>query len=241
MLTFSPPPGARPLNRILAALTDAEWDRLRCHLKPILLPLGSVLHEPGIAVERLYFPETAIISLQNRLADGTGTEIAMVGNEGVIGIAPFLGGGINASHAVVDRPGLGYFFDTHTLKKEFDRGGALQHLLLRYTQALITQIAQNGVCNRHNPVQQQLCRWLLETLDRLDSSGLISTHEIIAQRLGVRRESVSAAAAHLQQAGLIRYRRGQISVVDRQGLEAHSCECYAVVRAEIDRLLPIPH
>jgi CRP-like cAMP-binding protein len=205
------------------------------------MPLGSILHEPGIPVQRLYFPETAIISLQNRLADGTCTEIAMVGKEGVIGIAPFLGGGINASHAVVDRPGLGYFFDAHILKQEFDRGGGLQHLLLRYTQALITQIAQNGVCNRHNPVQQQLCRWLLETLDRVDSGGLISTHEIIAQRLGVRRESVSAAAAHLQQAGLIRYRRGQISVVDRQGLEAHSCECYAVVRAEIDRLLPIPH
>jgi CRP-like cAMP-binding protein len=237
---FISPPGTSRQNRLLAALPDADWDRLQCNLKPVFMPLGSELHRPGVPQDRLYFPATALVSLQNGFADGTCAEIAMVGREGVIGIALVMGGGISFSRAVVDRPGLGYFLNRRTLKEEFGHGGALLRLLLRYTLAQITQIAQTAVCNRHHPVHQQLCRWLLERLDRLDSGGLIATHEIIAQRLCVRRESVSAAASDLQQAGLISYRRGEISVADRQGLEELCWECYAVVREETDRLLPIP-
>jgi CRP-like cAMP-binding protein len=232
--------GASPLNRLLAALTAAEWDRVRRDFNPVFMPLGKVLYEPGVRLEQVYFPATAIVSLQYALADGTCAEMAMVGNEGVVGIALFMGDGTTRSRAVVESPGLSYCLKGVTLKQEFSRGGAMQRLLLRYTQALITCMAQATVCNRHHSINQQLCRWLLGRLDRLDSSDLLTTHELIAQRLGVRRESVSDAAADLQHAGLIRYRRGHISVVDRQGLEARCCECYAVVRRETDRLLAIP-
>jgi|NGEPerStandDraft_6_1074524.scaffolds.fasta_scaffold32849_3 CRP-like cAMP-binding protein len=234
------PAGAPRLNTLLAALPDLEWQRVRCNLKLVSVPLGEVLHEPGVQLDEVYFPTTAIVSLQYELADGTCAEMAVVGSEGVVGTAVFMGGNTTPSRAVVESPGLGYRLKGQILKQEFQRGGAMQHLLLRYTQALITQMAQTAVCNRHHSVDQQLCRWLLGRLDRLDSSDLITTHELIADRLGVRRESVTDTAGDLQHSGLIRYRRGHITVVDRAGLEARCCECYAVVRQETDRLLPVP-
>jgi CRP-like cAMP-binding protein len=206
----------------------------------VYLPLGKVLYEPGMQLEEVYFPTTAIVSLQYELADGPCAEMAMVGNEGVIGIALFMGGDTTLWRALVDRPGNAYRLKALTLKEEFYGCGAMRHRLLRYTQALITRMAQTAVCNRHHSVDQQLCRWLVERLDRQRSSELIATHELIAARLGIRRESVTTAATNLQQAGLIRYQRGHILVVDRAALEARCCECYAVVKQETDRLLQIP-
>ena len=235
------PAGASRLNIILAALPDVERQRVRRNLKPVSMPLGEVIHEAGVQLDGVYFPTTAIVSLQYELADGTCAEMAVVGSEGVVGTAVYMGmgGDTTSSRAVVESPGLGYRLNRQILKEEFRRGGAMQHLLLRYAQALITQMAQAIACNRHHSVDQQFCRWLLGRLDRLDSNDLITTHEFIADRLGVRRESVTDAAGNLQNAGLIRCRRGHITVADRAGLEARCCECYAVVRQETDRLLQI--
>jgi CRP-like cAMP-binding protein len=228
------------LNTLLAALPDVIGDRMRRHLNPVYLPFGKVLYEPGVQLDEVYFPTTAIISLQYEFADATCAETAVVGNEGILGIALFMGGDTTSWRAVVDNAGNAYRLKALMLKEEFSRDGAMRATLLRYTQSLITQIAQTAVCNRHHSVDQQMCRWLLGRLDRLESNELLVTHELISDRLGVRRESVTDAAANLQQAGLIRCRRGHISVLDRAGLERRCCECYAVVKQETDRLLHIP-
>jgi len=224
-------------NQLLAALPTAEFKRIAPHLELVALPLGDVLYESGGQMEHVYFPTTAIVSLQYVLENGASSEIAGVGNEGVLGISLFMGGNTTPSRAIVQTAGHGYRLKTQLLMEEFNRGGAMQHLLLRYTQALITQISQTAVCNRHHSVEQQLCRWLLLTLDRLPSNDLTMTQELIASMLGVRREGITVAAGHLQQAGCIRYRRGHITVLDRSGLESRVCECYAVVKDEYDRLL----
>jgi CRP-like cAMP-binding protein len=202
------------------------------------MQLGDVLYESGANLRNVYFPTTAIVSLLYMLADGASAEIAVVGNEGMIGVSLFMGGETTTNRAVVQSAGHAYRLPSQLLKDEFTRAGPLQHLLLRFTQALITQMAQTAVCNRHHSVDQQLCRWLLLSLDRLASNDLVMTQELIANMLGVRREGVTEAAGNLQQAGLIRYSRGHITVLDRAGLEARSCECYAVVKTETDRLLP---
>jgi CRP-like cAMP-binding protein len=231
--------GVLRLNTPLAGLPDVAWDRVWSHLRPVYLPIGTVLYEPGVQLEEVYFPTTAIVSLQYELANGTCAEMAVVGNEGMVGIALFLGGDTTSSRAVVDGSGNAYCLRGRILKEEFNRCGAVRDRLLRYTQALITQIAQTGVCNRHHSVDQQMCRWLAGRLDRQHSGELIATQEVIAARLGVRRESVTAAANGLQDAGLIRYRRGHIVVLDRASLEERCCECYAVVKQETDRLLQV--
>ena len=202
------------------------------------MALGDVVYESGSLQEYVYFPTTSIVSLLYVMADGASAEIAVVGNDGMVGIALFMGGETTPSRAVVQSAGSAFRLSGHVLKREFTRGGALQHLLLRYTQALLTQMAQTAVCNRHHSIDQQLCRWLLLSHDRLSSNTLIMTQELIANMLGVRREGVTEAAGALQDAGLIRYSRGRITVVDRPGLERRSCECYDVVRRESDRLLP---
>jgi len=224
-------------NQLLAALPTAEFKRIAPHLELVAMPLGDVLYESGGQMEHVYFPTTAIVSLQYVLENGASSEIAGVGNEGVLGISLFMGGNTTPSRAIVQTAGHGYRLKTKLLMEEFNRGGVMQHLLLRYTQALITQISQTAVCNRHHSVEQQLCRWLLLTLDRLPSNDLTMTQELIASMLGVRREGITVAAGHLQQAGCIRYRRGHITVLDRSGLESRVCECYAVVKDEYDRLL----
>jgi len=221
---------------LLAALSAAELKRLRPNLEPVDMELGDVVYEPGRLLDHLYFPTTAIVSLLYVMEDGASAEIAVVGNEGVVGISLFMGGETTPSRAVVQSAGAAYRLAARFLQVEFRRGGSLQHLLLRYTQALITQMAQTAVCNRHHSVDQQLCRWLLLSLDRLDGSDLVMTQELIANMLGVRREGVTAAAGKLQKAGVIDYRRGHISVLDRPKLETLSCECYAVVRRECERL-----
>ena len=223
-------------NRLLAALSSAELKRLRSHLEPVELPLGHVLYESGRVLDHLYFPTTAIVSLLYVMEDGASAEIAVVGKEGVVGISLFMGGESTPSRAVVQSAGSSYRLAARYMQVEFNRGGSLQHLLLRYTQALITQMAQTAVCNRHHSVDQQLCRWLLLSLDRLEGDSLIMTQELIANMLGVRREGVTAAAGKLQKAGVINYRRGHITVIDREKLETLSCECYEVVRRESDRL-----
>ena len=225
-------------NRLLAALPDGEWTRWQAGLERVELPLGKVLYESGIRLNYVYFPTTAIVSLLYVLEDGASAEIAVVGNEGLVGISLFMGGGSTPSRGVVQSAGEGYRIRSQFIKTEFDRAGAVMHLLLRYTQALITQMSQTAVCNRHHSLDQQLCRWLLLSLDRLQGDELLMTQELIANMLGVRREGVTEAALRLQQAGLIRYARGRISVLDRPGLEQRSCECYAVVKKEYDRLLP---
>ena len=202
------------------------------------MPLGHVLYEPGVKLRYVYFPTTSIISLLYVMENGASAEIAVVGNEGMLGISLFMGGETTPSHAVVQSAGHGIRLKAQLLKDEFARFGPLMHLLLRYTQGLITQMAQTAVCNRHHSIDQQLCRWLLLSLDRLQSNELSMTQELIANMLGVRREGVTDAAGKLQDQGLIHYRRGRITVLDRPGLEAHSCECYKVVKAEFDRLLP---
>ena len=202
------------------------------------MALGEVVYESGSRLEYVYFPTTSIVSLLYVMADGASAEIAVVGNEGMVGVVLFMGGETTPSRAIVQSAGSAYRLPGHSMKEEFVRGGAMQHLLLRYTQALLTQMAQTAVCNRHHSVDQQLCRWLLLSLDRLPSNKLTMTQELIANMLGVRREGVTEAAGKLQSAGLIQYSRGRITVVDRPGLEARACECYDVVKRESDRLLP---
>jgi CRP-like cAMP-binding protein len=225
-------------NRLLATLPAGDFARLEPHLELVALPLGWAVYESGAVQGHVYFPTSAIVSLLCLMENGASAEIAVVGNDGVVGIALFMGGETTPSRAVVQSAGEGYRLAARVLKQEFDRGGALQHMLLRYTQALITQMAQTAVCNRHHSVDQQLCRWLLLSLDRLASNELVMTQELIANMLGVRREGVTVAAGSLQAAGVIRYSRGRITVLDRPKLEARACECYEVVRRETDRLFP---
>ena len=225
-------------NHLLDALLKSEFDRLSPNLEHVALPLGKVLYESGGTLDHVYFPTTSIISLLYVMENGAAAEIAVVGNEGILGISLFMGGETTSSRAVVQSAGYAYRLKAQLLKDEFNRGGPVQRLLLRYTQALITQMAQTAVCNRHHTVEQQLCRWLLLSLDRLASDELTMTQELIANMLGVRREGVTAAAGHLQTAGLIHYSRGHITILDRKKLEQRVCECYAVVKSEFDRLLP---
>ena len=225
-------------NHLLSALPRVDYERIAARLELVQLQLGDVLYEPDIPLRYVYFPTTAIVSLLYVMEDGASAEIAIVGNEGILGIALFMGGETTPSRAVVQSAGHAYRMKAQLLKEEFGQFGPFLHLLLRYTQALITQMAQTAVCNRHHSVDQQLCRWLLLSLDRLASSELSMTQELIANMLGVRREGVTEAAGKLQLAGLIHYRRGKITVLDRPRLESRSCECYQVVKTEFDRLLP---
>ena len=226
------------LNHLLAALPAGESNRWLPELEYVEMPLGQVLYEAGGTLKHVYFPITAIVSLLYVMENGASAEIAVVGKEGIVGISLFMGGGSTTSRAVVQSAGHAFRLKAQIMKVEFNRAGPVLHLLLRYTQALITQMAQTAVCNRHHSLDQQLCRWLLLSLDRLEGSELIMTQELIANMLGVRREGVTEGALKLQKEGLIRYSRGHISVLDRRGLERHSCECYAVVKKEYDRLLP---
>ncbi len=225
-------------NHLFDALPDADLARLLPLLERVPLVLGEVLYESGEQLRHVYFPVDAIVSLLYVMEDGASAEIAIVGNEGVVGISLFMGGETTPSRAIVQSAGHAYRLQGQLLKDEFYRAGPMQHLLLRYTQALLTQMSQTAVCNRHHSLDQQLCRWLLLSLDRLQSSELTMTQELIANMLGVRREGVTEAAGKLQNAGLIKYSRGKIQVLDRPGLEARVCECYAVVKKEFDRLLP---
>jgi CRP-like cAMP-binding protein len=227
-------------NHLLDALPASDYERLASHLELIPMALGDVLYESGDRLRYVYFPTTSIVSLLYVMEDGASAEIAIVGNEGILGISLFMGGETTPSRAVVQSAGHAFRLRAALLKEEFARYGPTMHLLLRYTQALITQMAQTAVCNRHHSVDQQLCRWLLLSLDRLASNELSMTQELIANMLGVRREGVTEAAGKLQDAGLIRYGRGRITVLDRQGVEKRSCECYQVVKREFDRLLPYP-
>jgi CRP-like cAMP-binding protein len=224
-------------NQLLADLSEDRYDALLPSLERLEMPLGCSLYESGGSQGYVYFPTTAIVSLLYVLADGHSAELAVTGNEGLVGISLFMGGETTPSRAVVQSAGTGYRLRASVLKKEFGAGGELHHLLLRFTQALITQMTQTAVCNRHHAVDQQLCRWLLLSLDRLPGKDLVMTQELIANMLGVRREGVTAAAGILQAEGLIQYSRGHISVPDRRRLEARVCECYAVVKKEYDRLL----
>ena len=224
-------------NHLLAALPAAEFERLSPHLELVPLLLGEILYEPGGQMRHACFPTTAIVSLHYVMESGASAETAGVGNEGVVGISLFMGGDTTPSSAVVQMAGHAYRLDGRLLIQEFRRGGLMQHLLLRYTQALITQMFQTAACNRHHSVEQQLCRWLLLTLDRAPSRELVMTQELVASMLGVHREGITESAGKLQHAGIIRYRRGHISVLERSGLEAHACECYAVVKKELGRLL----
>ena len=225
-------------NHLLAALPEDERARLFPHLELVPMPLGEAVCESGIPMRHVYFPATSIVSLLYVMEDGASAEIAVVGNEGIVGVSLFMGGETTTSRAVVQSAGHAYRLKGQLLKDAFFRAGPMQRLLLRYTQALLTQMAQTAVCNRHHSVDQQLCRWLLLSLDRLPSNELTMTQELIANMLGVRREGVTEAAGKLQHAGLIHYSRGKITVVDRPGLEARVCECYQVVKNEFDRLLP---
>jgi len=225
-------------NDLLASLPPDDWARIAPFLEAVELPLGKVLYESGNKMTHVYFPTTAIVSLLYVLENGSSAEIAVVGYEGVVGISLFMGGESTPSRAVVQSAGRGYRLRGARIKEEFARSGPVMHLMLRYTQALITQMAQTAVCNRHHSLDQQLCRWLLLSLDRLEGPDLVMTQELIANMLGVRREGVTEAAGKLQKLGLIRYTRGHIHVLDREGLEARVCECYAVVKKEYDRLLP---
>jgi CRP-like cAMP-binding protein len=231
------PPDPRQ-NQILGVLPEIERQRLLPHLELVPMQLGNVLYESGDTLRHIYFPTDSIVSLLYVLADGASAEIAMVGRDGAIGVALFMGGETTPSRAVVQSDGFAFRLSGKVLKEEFKRHGQLLHVLLRYTQALITQMAQTAVCNRHHSVDQQLCRWLLLSLDRLSSNQVKMTQELIANMLGVRREGVTEAAGKLQKQGVIRYARGQITVIDRAKLEELSCECYAVVKRETDRLLP---
>ncbi|MEJ0007918.1 MAG: Crp/Fnr family transcriptional regulator [Steroidobacteraceae bacterium] len=225
-------------NHLLAALPAAEWRRWLPELEPVQMPLGHVVYESGITLSHVYFPTTAIVSLLYVMQNGSSAEIAVVGNEGIIGISSFMGGDSTPSRAVVQSAGQGFRMRAETLKREFAQSAPVLHVLLRFTQALLTQMAQTAVCNRHHSVDQQLCRWLLLSLDRLQGEELVMTQELIANMLGVRREGVTESARKLQKAGLIRYSRGRITVLDRAGVERRTCECYAVVKKEYDRLLP---
>lgn len=225
-------------NDLLATLPADELRRLHHHLELVPLPLGEVIYESGGKLSHLYFPTTAIVSLLYVTEDGASAEISIVGNEGVIGVAIFMGGDTMPNMAVVQSAGYAYRLKAEVLQQEFNRSLPMRHLLLRYTQALLTQMAQTAVCNRHHAIEQQLCRWLLLSFDRLPSNELIMTQELISNMLGVRREGITDAARKLQSAGLIAYRRGHITLLDRQGLEDNVCECYGVVKKEYDRLLP---
>jgi CRP-like cAMP-binding protein len=233
-----PAPQIPETNGLLAVLPAAERERLYSHLEPVSMVLGDVVYESGSRQDHVYFPTTSIVSLLYVMEDGSSAEIAVVGNEGMVGVALFMGGETTPSRAIVQSAGSAFRLSGQLLKREFTRAGPMQHLLLRYTHALLTQMAQTAVCNRHHSVDQQLCRWLLLSLDRLPSNKLTMTQELIANMLGVRREGVTEAAGKLQGAGLIRYSRGRITVLDRPGLEALACECYEVVKTESDRLLP---
>jgi CRP-like cAMP-binding protein len=224
-------------NHLLAALPPAEYRQLEPHLEPVELTLGCSIYESGERMCHVFFPTAGIVSLQYALEDGSSAGFALTGNEGMIGISTIMGGNSTSSQAIVVGAGQGYRLSSSALLREFERGGNLQHLLLRYVQALLTQFAQASVCNRHHTLDQQLCRWLLQGLDRMSSNELHVTQELISNMLGVRREGVTEAAGRLQDAGLIRLRRGAITVLDRTGLEQAACECYAVVRRETDRLL----
>lgn len=232
------PPSPDPkANQLLAALPDADWQRWLPQMEWVDMPLGQVVYESGGIQSHVYFPTTAIVSLLYVMENGSSAEIAVVGHEGVVGISLFMGGESTPSRGVVQSAGQGYRMTAQAIKEEFKRAPVL-HLLLRYTQALITQMAQTAVCNRHHSLDQQLCRWLLLSLDRLQGNELVMTQELIANMLGVRREGVTEGATKLQNLGLIRYSRGRITVLDRPGLEKRTCECYAVVKREYDRLLP---
>ena len=239
----SPGTGGVPMasprqNHLLAALPSSDYERFAPRLELIAMNLGDVLYESGAKLQHVYFPTTCIISLLYVMEDGASAEIAVVGNEGILGISLFMGGNTTPSRAIVQSAGHAYRLKADLLKDEFERYGPTMHLLLRYTQALITQMAQTAVCNRHHSVDQQLCRWLLLSLDRMASNELSMTQDLIANMLGVRREGVTEAAGKLQRAGLIQYHRGKITVIDRPGVEKRSCECYQVVKTEFDRLLP---
>lgn len=231
----------RRRNRLLASFPEEAYDRLDPHLELVQAPLGASLYEPHVEMQYVYFPIDTIVSLLCLMEDGDSAEIAVVGFEGIVGISLFMGGQTTHSRAIVQSGGIMYRLPGRLLQEEFSRGGEVQYILLRYTQALITQMAQTAVCNRHHSLDQQLCRWLLLSHDRLVSDEVVMTQELIANMLGVRREGVTEAAGRLQSAGLIEYRRGHISIVDRDGLEARSCECYRVVKEEFERLLPAPH
>jgi len=226
------------LNELLAALPPDLRQRWQPRLELLAMPLGQVLYESGETLKHVVFPTTAIVSLLNVTENGSTNQIAVVGREGLVGISTFMGGGSTPSRAVAQCADHGFRLDAGLMRDEFDLGGAAMHLMLRYTQALITQMAQTAVCNRHHSVVQQLCRWLLLSLDRLEGSELVMTQELISANLGVRREGVAEAALQLQEVGVIRYSRGHIKVLDRPALEARTCECYAVVKREYDRLLP---
>jgi len=225
-------------NLLFHSIPKEEWDRLSPHLEPVTLPLGKVLYEPDVSMSHMYFPTTAIVSLLYALENGSSAEIAITGYEGCVGVAIFMGGESTSSRAVVQSAGDGYRIKSKILLDEFNRNGPVMHLLLRYTQALITQMSQTAVCNRHHTLDQQFCRWLLLSLDRLPGNMLYMTQELIANMLGVRREGVTEAALKIQKAGLISYTRGRITILDRAGLEKRTCECYQVVKTEYDRLLP---
>ncbi len=225
-------------NHLLDALLKAEYNRICIGLELVHMPLGQVLYEPGGLLKYVYFPTTSIVSLLYVMENGASAEIAVVGNEGILGVSIFMGGDTTPSRAVVQSDGYGYRLKAQLMKDEFNRAGPVLRLLLRYTQALITQMSQTAVCNRHHSVEQQLCRWLLLSLDRLQSNELVMTQELISNMLGVRREGVTEAAGKLQKSGLIHYSRGRIEVLDRPGLEKLVCECYHVVKVELDRLLP---
>lgn len=226
-------------NDLLASLPEAEWQRWQPQLERVELKLGQVLYESGTTMHHVYFPTNAIVSLLYVMEDGASAEIAVVGHEGVVGISIFMGGGSTPSRAVVQSAGWGFRLRASVIQEEFARSLPVLHLLLRYTQALITQMAQTAVCNRHHSLDQQLCRWLLLSMDRLQGTELVMTQELIANMLGVRREGVTEAALRLQKAGLISYARGHIQILNRPGLEQRTCECYSVVKQEYDRLLPV--
>lgn len=237
MGTITSLPHAPAQNHLLAALPKDAFERILPHLEYVKMPLGEVLYESGGLLQHVYFPTDAIVSLQYVMENGSAAEIAGVGNEGVLGVSLFMGGNTTPSLAMVQTGGYGYRLKSCLMMEEFNRAGATMRLMLRYTQALITQMSQTAVCNRHHSVEQQLCRWLLSTLDRLPTAELTMTQELIAGMLGVRREGITEAAGDLQRAGFISYRRGHITVLDRAGLERRACECYEVVRKEMHRLL----
>lgn len=232
-----PSPHSPKQNLLLAELEATDLASFAADLELVPMPLGHMLYEPGTQLRHAYFPTTSIVSLHYVTESGASAETAGVGNEGVVGVSLFMGGDTTPSSAVVQTAGHAYRLERHRLLQEFNRAGALQRLLLRYTQALMTQMAQTAVCNRHHTVEQQLCRWLLLTLDRVPDRELVMTQELVASMLGVRRESITEAAGNLQNAGYIRYRRGHIGVLDRQGLETRVCECYGVVKKELARLM----
>ncbi|MDO9315670.1 MAG: Crp/Fnr family transcriptional regulator [Burkholderiaceae bacterium] len=227
-------------NRLLAALSTGEMERLFSHLELVQMRLGDIVYEPGEKLQYAYFPTTAIVSLHYVTESGATCETSGVGSEGVVGVPLFMGGDSTPSSAVVHTAGHAYRLQRHMMKQEFDRHGLMGRVLLNYVQALITQISQTAVCNRHHSVEQQVCRWLLMTLDRIPSGELVMTQELIAGVLGVRREGITQAAGKLQHAGYIRYRRGHLTVLDRTGLETHACECYSVVKKELGRLAVVP-